>query len=75
MGQDAEAAKRASLAGDVQCGFPVVVHQLRVTSCFQEAFSDLRLLRNDSQVERCLEGWVQVNHSGPQIRSLILQHT
>lgn len=54
LGNDAKTGERASLAGDVEGGVPAVVHQPRVGAGLQERLHQLRLVRDDGQVERSL---------------------
>lgn len=51
LGDDAEAGKGASLAGDVEGRVPAVVGQPRVGAGLQEPLDQLGLLRDDGEVE------------------------
>lgn len=49
-----ETGQWASPAGDVQRRVSALIHRTRVTAGFQQLLHDMRLLHDDSQVERGL---------------------
>ena len=54
LSYDAKTGERASLAGDVEGGVPVVVHQPRVGAGLQELLHQLWLMRDHGEVKGTL---------------------